>query len=353
VGAQPAIDRLREPTSAVLWPRYQESRSVTTLVSLVGMIGRAIGGVLTTSLGWASSLLYGRIPTDHRKYVDLVMGAALLWLVLIVIVLLPGVGALLVSTTPVVNSLGHALLRSVILVGLVVLPAVVGLAGCFVPADENRPTGIAIPATVLRGYPLTVFVILAGLLLPVVGVARKIGNARRGWSDAHIAIVVKPGAYDRLVEDLRTTLARAGIETATHPAPAILLVPGRLLALLAGRNAEGLVPDRLVELRTADLEVTVYPSDIAISGKAEARLRARFILMTGLVTAAAHATTQAEAQKLEDRIERLLAERPATTAREAALSKIDASLTGLDIPTDDWDILFRLRIQTERDLLRG
>ncbi len=99
--------------------------------------------------------------------------------------------------------------------------------------------------------------------------------------------------------------------------------------------------------------MTVYPSDIAISGKPESRLRARFILMTGLVTAAAHATTQAEAQKLEDRIEALVADKPAPASRDAALAKIDASLAGLDIPIEDWDILFRLRIQAERDLLRG
>src|SRR6476661_4528764 len=117
---------------------------MTTLVSLIGIVGRAIGGVLTSSLGWASSLLYGRIPADHRKYVDIIMGSSLAWGVLVLITLLPGV---------------------------------VGLAGCFVPADENRPKGIAILGTILRGYPLTILVILLAMFLPAVGVARKIGNA--------------------------------------------------------------------------------------------------------------------------------------------------------------------------------
>ena len=326
---------------------------MTMLVSLVGFVGRAIGDVLTSSLGWASNLLYGRIPSSHRRYVDIVMGASLMWGILVVIVLLPGVGAFLASTTPLVNSVGHVLLRSVILVGLIVLPAVVGLAGCFVPADENRPTGLAIPLTILRGYPLAALVVVAGLLLPAVGVARKVRNTQRGWSDAHIAIVIKPGAYERLVEDLRTTLARAGIDTSVHDAPRVLLVPGRLLALLADKTTEGLVPQRLVEFRADNLEVTVYPSDIAISGNAEARLRARFVLMTELVTADAHATTQAEAQKVEDRIEQLVTAKPSRATWDAELSAIDATLAGLDIPTEDWDILFRLRIQAERDLLRG
>ena len=74
---------------------------------------------------------------------------------------------------------------------------------------------------------------------------------------------------------------------------------------------------------------------------------------TELVTADAHATTQAEAQKVEDRIEQLVTAKPSRATWDAELSAIDATLAGLDIPTEDWDILFRLRIQAERDLLRG
>ena len=326
---------------------------MTALVSIFGIVGRAIGGVLTSSLGWAGSLLYGRIPADHRKYIDVIMGAALAWGVLVLITLLPGVGAFLISSTPFVSSIGLALLRSVILVGLAILPAIVGLAGCFVPAEENRPTGLAIPGTILRGYPLTVLVIILALFLPAVAVARKIGNARRGWSDSHIAIVVKPRGYDHLVDDLRSALASNDIETTDEDAPSILLVPGRLLGLLAGKHVEGLVPDRLVELCAPDLEVTVFPSDIAISGKLEVRLAVRAILMTHLVTAAAHSTTNDESQKVEDSIGRLAKSRPDRAKADEELKAIDDTLTTLDIPAEDWDILFRLRLQAERDLLRG
>ena len=325
---------------------------MTTLVSLIGIVGRAIGGVLTSSLGWASSLLYGRVPADHRKYVDIVMGASLIWGILVLVTLLPGVGAFLLATTPFVNSIGLAVLRSVILVGLVLLPAVVGLAGCFVPADENRPTGIAILGTVLRGYPLAILLVGSALFLPAVGIARKIGNTRRGWSDGHIAIVVKPRAYERLVADVAAVLAEHGIETSPHDAPGILLLPGRLLALLAGKHVEGLVPDRLCELRGDSIEVTIYPSDIAISGAEKKRLRARAVLMTALVTADAHSTTHAESQKVEDRIEELVRSAPPAVKRDEELAALDATLAELDIPSEDWDVLLRLRMQGERDLLR-
>jgi MFS family permease len=325
---------------------------MTTLVSLIGIVGRAIGGVLTSSLGWASSLLYGRVPADHRKYVDIVMGSSLIWGILVLVTLLPGVGSFLLATTPFVNSIGLAVLRSVILVGLVFLPAVVGLAGCFVPSDENRPAGLAILGTILRGYPLAILLVSSALFLPAVGIARKIGNTRRGWSDAHIAIVVKPRAYERLVADVVATLAEHGIETSTREAPGILLLPGRLLALLAGKHVDGLVPDHLSELRGDKIDVTIYPSDIAISGADKERLRTRAMLMTGLVTAAAHATTHAESQKVEDRIEELARSAPPAARRDEELAALDATLAELDIPTEDWDILLRLRLQGERDLLR-
>src|SRR5258705_1590520 len=212
---------------------------MTTLVSLIGIVGHAIGGVLTSSLGWASSLLYGRVPADHRKYVDIVMGASLIWGILVLVTLLPGVGAFLLATTPFVNSIGLAVLRSVILVGLVLLPAVVGLAGCFVPSDENRPTGIAILGTVLRGYPLAILLVGSALFLPAVGIARKIGNTRRGWSDGHIAIVVKPRAYERLGAEVAAVFAEHGSETAAHDAPVILCGPGRLPAPLPVKPVHG------------------------------------------------------------------------------------------------------------------
>src|SRR5690349_18188272 len=280
--------------------------AVTTLVSVIGIVGRAIGSVLTSSLGWGSSLLYGRVPADHRRYLDIIMGSSLLWALLVLIALIPGVGSFLLTSTPFVGSIGLALLRTAIVAGLVLLPAVVGLAGCLVPADENRPQGLAILSQIARGYPLTILITLAALFLPAVGLARKVGNARRGWSDAHIAIVVKPRAYEELVEDLRSALERASIATTAHEAPAVLSLPGRLLSLLGGKHVDGLVPDRLVALRGEDLEITVYPSDVAISGETRARLRAREVLMTSLATAHAHLTAHAESQTFEDRIERIL-----------------------------------------------
>jgi hypothetical protein len=107
----------------------------------------------------------------------------------------------------------------------------------------------------------------------------------------------------------------------------------------------------MIELRGSDLEVGVYPSDIVVSGKPAERLLARAAIMTGLAQAAVHFTTSAESQRVEDRIE--VMSRPSTPTLDALaeVHAIDGELARLDVPSDDWDILFRLRLQAERDVL--
>jgi undecaprenyl-diphosphatase len=125
---------------------------------------------------------------------------------------------------------------------------------------------------------------------------------------------------------------------------------------VAGSNVRKLRPDRLVELAGPDLRVGVYPSDIAISGTTLGRTRARIAVLSRLAATSAHLTTSAEAQAVEDRLKHL-----ATTvtsgrgdrATGGAFLDIDASLLDLEVPAGEWDLLYGLRLQLERDLLAG
>ncbi len=325
---------------------------MTTIISILGIIGRAVGRVLTSSLGWATSLLYGRVPAKNQKYVEAMFGCAVLWAALAIITLLPPVFRFVLATTPFVPSLGLNLLRTAMIGGLILLPAIVGLASVLVPAPPNRPKGLAIVGYIARGYPLAVLLAAMAVVLPLAGAARAIGSLRRGWRDLHIPIVVKPGGYAAMLDDLETTLRRHDIVLEEHDAPPVFTIPGKVLALIAGRDVGDLLPDRIVELRNRDLEVGVYPSDIVISGTPRMRLLARAALMTSLAQAAAHFTTSAESQKVEDRLE--VIGRPSTPIPDALaeVEAVDRELARLDVPSTDWDVLLRLRLQAERDVLR-
>jgi hypothetical protein len=339
------------------------------LASLFGVLGRFAGKVLTTTLGWASVLLFGRVPQDRQIVLALVTFGSLAWAIAVLGVVLPYVGAFLLAAVPAPDLIGESLLRLAMLVAALLLPAVVGAATIFVVEPARRPKGRGLVDQVLRGYLLSPALAGMLILLALVGVARFIHHLALRWSDAHIPIVVRPGGYDRVLVDLERALDDAGLDVDRHPAPAILAVPGRVLGAIAGPGIRALVPDRLMELRGLGLEVGLYPSDISMAGDKLSVARARAAIASRLTATAASMTTSAEAQEIEARLERLSAARvaggPPGDASAAAspspqpvdpvaeLASIDAALAVLAVPQEEWEVLYRERLQVERDLLAG
>lgn len=331
---------------------------MTLLISAVGVIGRLAGALLTTSLGWASTLLFGRVRSSHQIFVVTMLAGSLVWLLLLVGALAPGLPNIMLDLTPHPAFIDRSLVRLAFLVGLVVVPLGVGLASYLVPADGERPAGLRAGVELLRGYLLTP--VLAGLMLflPAVGISRKVRSLRHHWSDTHIPIVAKPNAYDQLVHDLVHALRVADLPVEATDAPAVLSLPALILTRIAGPNVGTLRADRLVELDGPSLRIGIYPSDIAISGPAEERRTARAAIIRRLATAAAHLTTSAEAQAIEDRLDELARRESADMRRtgagiRATFAAIDRDMTDLAIDPDEWDILYRIRLQTERDSLVG
>jgi hypothetical protein len=331
---------------------------VTLFISAIGLVGRFIGAMLTTTLGWASSLLFGRVPRSHQIFVVLMLSGALLWIFLIVGALISRAADVALAVTPHPGFIDQSWVHMACLIGIAVVPLGVGIAAYLVPDSEERPSGVGIVVELLRGYVLTPILALILLFLPAVGISRKARSVRHRWADLHVPVVVKPKAYDRLVTDLVEVLTTSGLPVEAEDAPRILSLPALLLTSVSGRNVRKMRPDRLVELEAPNLRIGVYPSDLAISGPAHERTRARAAIMSRLATTAVYLTTSAEAQAIEDRLgavsKRVATEIGAPSFELAAeLATIDASMLDLPVPADEWDILFRLRLRVERDALAG
>jgi hypothetical protein len=338
------------------------------LAGLLGFVGRFAGKVLTTTLGWASTLLFGRVPESRQIVLALITFGSVVWAALAIGVVLPYVGAFLVAAVPAPGIVSEDLLRVGMLIGALVVPAIVGVASIFVVEPASRPKGLGIIAQILRGYPLSAALAVTLVLLALVGIARFLHHLALRWTDAHVAVVVRPGGYERVVADLERALDDAGLAVSRRPAPAVLAVPGRMLGSIAGPGVRSLVPESLVQLAGDGLEVGLYPSDIAISGEKVRVARARAAIASRLVATAAWMTTTAEAQEIEARLERLASARSAGGEPGAAsssdgqsaavdvaaeLRSIDEALAVLAVPHDEWEVLYRERLQVERDLLAG
>jgi len=229
---------------------------------------------------------------------------------------------------------------------------VVGIAALAVMDKGQRPKGGALLASVLRGYPFTL--LLAGTIVLLGGVAlvRRLRALSKRWEDAHISVIIKPGGYDETLDKLATVLTEGGIKVSPKQAPRVMSAPPKLLAKVAGSGLGSLVPDRLMVLESDELEALVYPSDVSIVGGKQKVALARALIASQLTHAPAYMTTDADAQKAEDRI-RAVADRVDRLPPQALrrkLDKVDEELMSLTVPFDEWEILYRERLQVEREV---
>jgi hypothetical protein len=323
---------------------------VAILATIFGALGRFAGRILTTTLGWAGVLLFGRVRKDRQVILAAITFGSVVWVALLVGVIVPDVGTFLIGFVPVPDFIDPLWVRIAMLAAAIVLPLVVGGGVLLLLDPADRPSGLDAVKLVLRGYPLTAALALTLVFLAVVGTVRKARVLARRWSDAHIPAVVRPGSYEQVASDLERALDDADLAVAPRDAPAVLAVPGRLLASVAGRHFASIVPEHLTQLTGPGLEVLIHQSDIAISGGTSEVARARAAIASRLTTTAAYRTTSAEAQAIEQRLEDI-AHQPAHAATE--LHWIDEELATLEIDADEWEMLYRIRLQVERDLLSG
>ena len=320
---------------------------------LLAFIGRQVGRIVQMAFGWATTLLFGRVPQRKQLLLAGVALGSILWVVALVGVLLPDFGAWLVAFVPAPDFIGEGWIRLAMLLLAILLPLAVGAGGLFLMNREDRPADIRGKAIqVLRGYPYAAVLSLVILFLLVVAPFFKLRAIVKRWEDAHIPIVIKPNRYEQVVGELEEAIDSAGLELHRSRAPRVLEVPTRLLAAVGGESVRRLVPDEIVMLKGGQLEVTIHPSDAAVVGSKEGVARARAAIADRLTRTDAHLTTSEEAQEIEDEIRAL--RDPAAERRPAAvLPDLDERLSRLTVPYEEWEVLYRQRLQVERDLLRG
>jgi hypothetical protein len=317
--------------------------------SVFAMLGRFAGRILNSALGWATTLLFGKVEGRRQTFLLVMALGSLAWLVTLVGILYPNFATIVLAFVPIPAFVDDTWIRLAMLAMAALIPLLIGIGAVIVTEEARRPKGGALVGAVLRGYPFTLVLAITILFLAALSLVRKATSLARRWVDAHVPVIVKPGGYDRVVADLESVLDDAGLDTHREAAPRVLSIPPRLLDAVAGKALGALVPDRLVVLRGAGLDVLVYPSDIAIAGTKDRVARARAAIAAKLVESPAYLTTSAESEKVEDALGALLHEDRATAERR--LAEIDREIARLDVPFEEWETVYRQRLQVERNLL--
>jgi hypothetical protein len=324
--------------------------------SVFALAGRFAGRLLNSALGWATILLFGKVEGRKQSVLLIIALGSLLWVLTLVGVILPDVGTFLLAFVPVPDFIDEGVVRLVMLGTAALIPLLIGIAAVAIADPATRPRRLGLVGGVLRGYPFTVVLALTIVILAAVSLVRKVRSLARRWEDAHIPLVIKPGGYDAVLEDIERVLDRSGLDVRPGRAPAVLSIPPRLLDAVAGKALGGLVPDRLMLLHGTELEVLVYPSDVAISGTRSSVARARAAIADQLTHSPAYLTVSAEAERIEDDLHALAHPSHGTRGDgypqvRGRLREIDGKLARLTVPFDEWETVYRERLQVERDAL--
>ncbi|HET7142286.1 MAG TPA: hypothetical protein VFJ03_07370 [Candidatus Limnocylindria bacterium] len=319
------------------------------LAPLLAFIGQFLGKFLNMAFSWASVMLFGRVPASKQLLLSGISLGAIAWLAVLIGVLLPTVGTFLLAFVPLPDWVDEGWVRVAMLVAAVVLPLLIGIGGLFLVERGARPSGGQRVIAVLRGYPYAAVLALVLVTMVIVAPVRKVRSIIKRWEDQHMPVVIQPDGYDEVAADLESALDGAGMEIGRARAPWILELPSRLLAAVGGTSVRRLVPDQLFVLQNRSLEVTLHPADVVMSGRREYVARARAAIATRMTFTAAYMTSAKESQQVEDVLRAI----SKGQAPGGALAAVDERLATLTIPHEEWEVLYRQRLQVERDLRRA
>ncbi len=329
------------------------------LQALFAALGRQVGRLLNTVFSWATTTLFGKVPQERQTLLSVIAFGSVIWIVVVVGVIFPKVGVFLLSFVSLPKWVQDSWIRLAMLAAALLLPAVIGFLATKVTDPEDQPKGgKAILNRVLHGYPYTVATSLALLMMVFFVPILKLRTLAKRWTTEHLPIVVEEQDYLDMVAEIEAALDKANMPVTRTQASTLLRLPIKVLTSVAGKGKSNLVADQLTTLRSDKLELILYPSDLAISGKKYDAAHARAIVAEQLSFSRAYLTWTKEANELEDRLRQLWQAAKARTAAAPKtdlierLRQIERDLRSAEIQHEEWDVLFREKLLVERGILQ-
>ena len=324
--------------------------------ALLALLTKQLGRLLNTAFGWATVLLFGKVPHKRQLYLSAMAASSVLWLVVLVGIAFPKIGTFLLAFVPLPDWVDQGLVRWIMFGLTLVIPALVGVISMYVLDPSDRPRGItAKMKSVLKGYPYTIGLALTFLLMLVVAPIMKIRDLARRWTTTHIPLVIEPPDYSKVADEIQRVMHDHDVKTKQEQASWLMRWPTKVFTLFASGANDDLVADNLVVLRSSNLEVMLHPSDLVISGREKDVTRTHAIVTEHLTFTDAYLTWSKEAQQVEDCLDSIWrginAKHSSFQESLEAVADIQKKLARLPISYEEWEILFRMRVLVEREIL--
>jgi uncharacterized membrane protein YqjE len=325
------------------------------LQALISMVGKSASKILTAIFGWAVVALFGRSSPKEHTLLSGLVGLAAAWPVLLVGIAVPRIAAFVIAFVPLSDRVPDSIFRIVWLALAVLVPLIVGTVVA-AKAPPGTPREGFIKRT-LRGFPITIGISAAFLLMFITVPALRLMSAVRGRKDDHVPCITDDDAYDHIARRIDSILERNAIEAKRTEPSWWLSGPANVLRKLGGKALRGFMPDHLAYWLGPELEIAFYPSDILVRGKNDLAARIHGLLAEALAHEPCRQTFDPNAQDLERQIRqvwRVYDENPKAHVRAAGLLSrvvdITKELSTLKVDYDEWQVIYRQTLQLSRAL---
>ena len=323
------------------------------LQALISYLGKSAGKALNAIFGWAVLALFGTTSPKEQTLLSAVVAAAAAWPILLLGVIVPKIALLIVAFVPMGKSMPSSWLR-LIWIGLAVLvPIVVGSVVAKRGSQDNMPE----PGwkKFLRGFPVTLALASAFLLMLVVAPILRIATVIRRREIVRLPAVMDKGITALTMAALADALERHGIALRAAKAPWYQTAPAKILLKVGGRPFAAMSSEHVEYRRNPQLELTVLPNETILRGVPVLVGQARALCTEVYGPRPIIQTFDAGARELEWHAKRVWAiylEQPDAHERsdvlEHRVTELSAQLSRLNLPWDEWQIIYRLLLQVDR-----
>jgi hypothetical protein len=323
--------------------------------ALFSLLSRSLGKILNAVFGWAVVALFGQTTPSEKTMLSGLVGLAAAWPVLLLGIVFPRITTTVLAFVPRSAQGPSWLMRIIWLALCLVVPCTLGLV-LAAKAPKGTPSEPFLKR-VLRGFPITVALATAFLLTFISVPFLRIATLLKGRKNEHIPLVTAVDAYRQVSERIDAVLAAAGLEAERLEAPWWLNGPTLVLTKLGGKAFRSFTPEHLSYWRGPELEISLYPSDLLLRGKQVVAAYVHGLIVEDLVRTSALQTFDPRSQELERQIRRIwkvYQENPPAHVHSATLQRrlreiVDA-LASVDVPYEEWTILYRQCAQLGRAL---
>ncbi|HEX6139636.1 MAG TPA: hypothetical protein VF013_04130 [Candidatus Limnocylindria bacterium] len=312
---------------------------------------QAVSKSASFALGWATALYFGQVPGKQGRVLAVISLLAAGWVIVLVGFAVPLlVGAALDATGVIPRNFDVQPLQVIALGAAVVLtPPLIAGATVWVEFHEDRS-----PRQWLRmipfSYPATASLGMGVLMMVALTPFAIVQRLRNKRSLLQAALSLKDGADDEhLADAVRQALHALGIDRVeVTEADGFLTWPMRAVGFAARHLLGAVVRGEPMRLRADGLELYAYATNVAIIGPEQKAYRARAAIERELALRDAYLTWAEDSQAFEDDLAdafRTLRGEP--DRLRTRLDEIQQRIDGAALNTEEWNVLYRIRLQLE------